>query len=146
MTVMKRQTRVRVVAAVIEQAGRVLIARKRQGDRLGGKWEFPGGKIDAGESPEAALKRELLEELGIEAGIGGFFCSSRYDYSHISVELLTYRVRYFSGEMTAHVHDELKWVVPVDLCNYDFPEANVEIIRVLTAARTPGDISREDRA
>ena len=143
---MKRQTRVRVVAAVIEQAGRVLIARKRQGDRLGGKWEFPGGKIDEGESPEAALKRELLEELGIDADIGDFFCSSHYDYRHISVDLLTYRVRHFSGEMTAHVHDELKWVVPVDLRNYDFPEANLKIIRVLTSYRTPGDTSREDSA
>jgi len=143
---MKKQTWIRVVAAVIEKDGRVLIAKRQQGDRLGGKWEFPGGKIDVGESPEAALKRELLEELSIEADIGDFFCSSHYDYSHISVELLTYRVRHFSGEMTAHVHDELKWVAPEDLCNYDFPGANIEIIRVLTTDRISGDISREDMA
>jgi 8-oxo-dGTP diphosphatase len=131
MTVMKKQTRVRVVAAVIERDGRVLIAKRRKGDKLGGKWEFPGGKIDKGETPEDALKRELLEELGTEAIVGEFVCSSRYDYDHLSVELLVYRTRQISGEVIPFVHDEIRWVRPEDLSEYDFPEANLPVIEAI---------------
>ena len=132
MTGMKRRVLVMVVAAVIEKDGKVLIARRRKGDKLAGKWEFPGGKIEPGESPEAALRRELLEELGIEAEIGEHFCTSRYDYPHLSVELITYNVRAFSGAILPHVHDRVRWVLPKELCRYDFPEANHEIIRRLS--------------
>ena len=131
MTVMKKQTRIRVVAGVIGKDGRVLIAKRREGDKLAGKWEFPGGKVDAGETPEDALKRELFEELGIEAETGEFLCRSCYDYSHLSVELLAYRVSYVSGEMIPHVHDEIRWVKPEDLSGYDFPDANLPVIRAL---------------
>ncbi|MBI5846746.1 MAG: 8-oxo-dGTP diphosphatase MutT [Nitrospirae bacterium] len=130
---MKKQTPVKVVAAVIEEDGKVLIAKRRKGDMLAGKWEFPGGKIDPGETAEEALKRELHEELGIEAEVSDFICSSRYDYEHLSVELLAYRVKYISGDITPHVHDEVKWVLPDDLCTYDFPAANVEIVRRLSS-------------
>lgn len=132
---MKKQTPVKVVAAVIEKDGRVLLAKRRQGDILAGKWEFPGGKIDPGETPEEALKRELQEELGIETEVGDFICSSLYDYEHLSVELLAYRVLHISGEITPHVHDEVKWVLPDDLCSYDFPAANEEIVRRLSSCR-----------
>lgn len=121
-----------VVAAVIEQGGRFLIAQRRQGDKLGGKWEFPGGKVEPDESAEQALKRELREELSIEAEIGEHFCTSRYDYPHLSVELITYNVRAFSGAILPHVHDRVRWVLPEELCRYDFPEANHEIIRRLS--------------
>ena len=131
MTGMTRRELVMVVAAVIEKDGRVLIARRRKEERLGGKWEFPGGKVEPDEKPEQALKRELREELGIEAEIGEFFCSSRYDYPHLPVELHAYRVMNFSGEIVAHVHDQVLWVLLQDLCRYDFPEANREITRRL---------------
>jgi 8-oxo-dGTP diphosphatase len=131
MTVMKKQTRVRVAAAVIERAGRVLIAKRRMGDKLGGKWEFPGGKVEEGETPEGALKRELFEELEIETETGNFLCLSCYDYSHLSVELLAYLVSHVSGEMIPHVHDELRWVRPEDLAEYDFPEANLPVIKAV---------------
>ncbi len=132
---MKKQTLVKVVAAVIEKDGKVLIAKRRQGDKLAGKWEFPGGKIDPGETAEEALKRELHEELGIETGVEDFICSSCYDYEHLSVELLAYRVKHISGDITPHVHDEVKWVLPDDLCSYEFPAANEEIIRRLSSCR-----------
>jgi len=120
-----------VVAAVMEKDGRVLIAQRRKGGRLGEKWEFPGGKVEPGEEPEQALKRELREELGITAEIGEFLCSSSYDYPHLSVELHAYRVMAFSGEIVPHVHDQVLWVMPQDLCRYDFPEANQEITKRL---------------
>lgn len=132
---MKKQTPVKVVAAVIEKDGRVLIAKRRQGERLAGKWEFPGGKIDPGETAEQALKRELHEELDIETEVSDFICSSCYDYEHLSVELLAYRVLYISGDITPHVHDEVRWVLPEDLCAYDFPAANDEIVRRLSSCR-----------
>ncbi len=132
---MKKQTSVKVVAAVIERDGRVLIAKRRQGDRLAGKWEFPGGKIDPGETAEKALKRELHEELDIETEVLEYICSSRFDYEHLSVELLAYRVKHISGEITPLVHDEVRWVLPDDLYSYEFPEANEEIVRRLSACR-----------
>ncbi|NJD56302.1 MAG: (deoxy)nucleoside triphosphate pyrophosphohydrolase [Nitrospirae bacterium] len=120
---------VRVVAAVVEKDGKVLIARRRKGDKLAGKWEFPGGKIEPGESPEAALRRELLEELGIETGIGSFICESSYQYSHLSVRLLAYRAAWISGDITPAVHDRVIWVTPEELSEYDFPEANLPVIK-----------------
>ena len=132
---MKKQTPVKVVAAVIEKDGRVLIAKRQQGDMLAGKWEFPGGKIDPGETAEEALKRELREELNIETEVADFICSSLYDYEHLSVELLAYRVKHISGDITPHVHDEVRWVLPDDLCSYDFPAANIEIVRRLSSCR-----------
>ena len=132
MTEMKKQLRVMVVAAVIEKHGRVLIAQRRKDGRLGGEWEFPGGKVEPDETPEQALRRELHEELGIEAEIGEFFCSSRYDYTHLPVELHAYRIKDFSGEIVPHVHDQVLWVLPQDLYRYDFPEANREIMSRLT--------------
>ncbi len=129
---MKKQSPVKVVAAVIEKHGKVLIAKRRKGDKLAGKWEFPGGKIDPGETAEEALKRELNEELGIETEVRDFICSSRYDYEHLSVELLAYRVLHISGDITPLVHDEVRWVLFDDLCSYDLPAANDEIVRRLS--------------
>ncbi|MFI5294476.1 MAG: 8-oxo-dGTP diphosphatase MutT [Thermodesulfovibrionales bacterium] len=122
---------VKVVAGVIERDGKVLIVRRMKGDKLGNKWEFPGGKLESGETPEEALRRELREELDIETEVGAFICSSSYEYPHITVELLAYRVRLLSGEITLHVHDASAWVAPERLDTFDFPAANKAIIEEL---------------
>ena len=120
-----------VTAAVIEREGRVLIAKRKKGWRFAGKWEFPGGKIEPNETPEECLRRELREELGIETEIGNFFCSSTYAYPHATVQLLVYQAFHVSGEYTLHDHQEIRWVLPEDLLQYDFPEADNLVIEKL---------------
>jgi 8-oxo-dGTP diphosphatase len=121
----------KVAAAVIEKEGKILIARRKQGDTQSGKWEFPGGKIEPGETPEACLKRELREELGIEAEVGAFLCSTRFAYLHMAVELLFYRTAYVSGEITLREHDRIEWVSPEALTDFDFLEADRPVLEKL---------------
>jgi len=122
----------KVTAAVIEKDGKILIARRKQKDPLGGKWEFPGGKLESGETPEACLKRELREELGIETRVEEFLCSSRFVYRHIAIELLAYRTSYVSGEITLNEHERAEWILPEELKDYDFSEADKPVVRKLT--------------
>lgn len=121
----------KVTAGVIEKDGKILIAKRRKGDLHGGRWEFPGGKIDLGETPEECLKRELKEELGIDAEIGDFICASNFKYMLVPLELLVYKVRHVSGEFQALDHDELKWVGPSELGKYDFVKADVTVVNKL---------------
>lgn len=121
----------KVTAAVIEKEGKILIARRKQGDAQSGKWEFPGGKLEPGETPEACLKRELREELGIETEVGSFLCSTRFAYRHMAVELLFYRTAYVSGVITLHEHDRIEWVSPEALSDFDFLEADRPILERL---------------
>ena len=121
----------KVTAAVIEKDGKILIARRKMGDRFGGKWEFPGGKIHLGEAPEACLKRELKEEFDIEAEIGEFICSSKFRYLGMPLELLVYKARHVSGEFKPVDHDEIKWVPPGELRGYDYVKADVAVVEKL---------------
>jgi len=124
-----------VVAAIIERDGKYLIAKRRRGDVLGGLWEFPGGKIELDESPEDCLKRELKEELGIEAEASGFFCSTKFKYHHISIELLAYKARYLKGDIKVKDHDEVKWVARDEFKDYEFTEADRPVVAALSAKR-----------
>ena len=110
-----------VTCAIIESIGKILIARRAQDQKLAGKWEFPGGKVEDGESPEECLKRELEEEFGIQTEVGEFICSNKHHYDHISIELMAYRVKYISGEFTLTDHDTIEWVNPgrpIGTCAY----------------------------
>jgi 8-oxo-dGTP diphosphatase len=127
-----------VTAAVIEADGRVLIGRRKAG-RFSGRWEFPGGKIEEGETPEGCLTRELREELGIEARVGAFLLSTIHSYSHATIELLTYRAEILSGTISLQDHTEVRWVAKGDLQNYDFPEADKTIIEKLIKEAADGD-------
>lgn len=121
---------VKVAAAIIEREGLILIGKRKAG-RFAGKWEFPGGKVEPGETPEACLKRELREELGIEARIMQIVLSTRHIYTHMAIELITYRAEVLSGDMRLHDHSELRWVGPQELQGYDFPEADEAVIEKL---------------
>ena len=118
----------RVTAAVMEKDGRILLAQRRKDDALGGKWEFPGGKMEPGETPEECLRRELKEEFEIDAEIGAYICSSRFEYKHIQVELLVYKARHLSGEFILHDHDRIEWVKPGDIKGYDLSSADIPVV------------------
>lgn len=121
----------KVAVAVIEKQGKVLIARRQKDDPLRGKWEFPGGKIEDGETPEECLKRELMEELGVEGAVKGIIGSTSYQYDHVPVDLSYYHVELLSGNIYLKEYQEIQWVYPRDLESYDFPEANMPVIRKL---------------
>jgi 8-oxo-dGTP diphosphatase len=121
---------VKVAAAIIEKDGRILIGKRKAG-RFEGRWEFPGGKVEPGETPESCLRRELREELGIEAGIGALVLSTEHVYSHMSIELITYRAEVLSGDFYLRDHTEIRWVAPEELERYDFPEADRAVIEKL---------------
>ncbi len=125
----------KVTAAVIERDGRILIARRGKGSHLEGKWEFPGGKIEPGESPEECLRRELREEFGVEAEVGEFICASPHDYGHVAIELLAYRVDRVEGDFRLNSHAEIAWVRPEEMSAYDFAEADRPIAARLTEER-----------
>ena len=121
-----------VTAALIERDGHILIAKRRQGKQHVGNWEFPGGTLEEGETPEQCLKRELQEELDITAEVGDLFCSSEYSYTpEFTIRLLAYRATVISGVFNLNDHEEIRWVKPADLANYDFPEADRPIVEQL---------------
>ncbi|HNW43156.1 MAG TPA: 8-oxo-dGTP diphosphatase MutT [Elusimicrobiales bacterium] len=120
-----------VTAAVIEKEGKILLARRKQGGALAGKWEFPGGKVEPGETPEQCLRRELREELGVDTKIGGFICSSKFEYKHLRIELLVYRASPIAGEFTAIAHERLEWAAVGELANYDLSSADIPVAALL---------------
>jgi len=134
----------RVTAAVIRREGRVLIGLRKRKDRFGGLWEFPGGKVDSGEEPAAALRRELREELGLEVRVGNLLCSSRADGPFGPVELMTFEVEVVRGEPQAHEHDELRWVEVGKLGGYEFPELDRPVVRLLRKG-CPAGLGRHSR-
>jgi 8-oxo-dGTP diphosphatase len=122
---------IRVVAAILQRDGKILIARRKAGKSFAGKWEFPGGKIEPGESPEAALRRELKEEFSIEASVESYLGTSRHSYPLLTVELIAYTVRYEGGSFVLSEHDELRWVKKEDLPSFDMTEADLPLIELL---------------
>jgi len=114
---------VEVVAAVIERAGRILIARRQAGSHLGGLWEFPGGKRHAGETPEAALVREIREELDAAVTVGELLDDVEWAYPEKTVRLRFFRCA-LADEPRAAEGQEIVWVAPADLDRYEFPPAD----------------------
>lgn len=120
-------------AALVDGDGRVLIAQRPPGKQLAGLWEFPGGKVEEGETPEAALIRELREELGIEvmpACLAPFvFASHSYETFHLLMPL--YLVRRWTGMVEPREHAALKWVKPARLGEYPLPPADEPLVAYL---------------
>ena len=122
-----------VAVALVDVDGRVLIAQRPEGKSMAGLWEFPGGKVDPGETPELALIRELQEEIGIDVTencLAPFtFASHRYDDFHLLMPLYVCRV--WNGTVTGREGQTLKWVRALDLKNYPMPPADVPLIAML---------------
>ena len=119
--------------ALVDADGRVLIAQRPEGKQLAGLWEFPGGKVEPGETPEGTLVRELEEELGIETKVACLapltFASHSYDSFHLLMPL--YVCRRFWGMPTAREHAALKWVRPKEMRDYPMPPADAPLIQFL---------------
>ena len=125
-----------VVVGLILRGREVLICQRRADQPMAHKWEFPGGKMEPGESAEQALARELDEELGIAAKLGARVAHMRHTYrSGSAVDLQFFTVHEFSREITNRIFKDLRWCELVDLPRYDFLAADRNLIRDLAAGR-----------
>jgi 8-oxo-dGTP diphosphatase len=125
-----------VAAALIVRDGAVLIGQRRADQPMASLWEFPGGKIEAGESPQQALARELAEELGIHASIGPPVTRIRHNYRHGgAVDLQFFSVREFVGEIQNRIYQQVRWVKLAELPAYEFLAADRGLIRDLAAGK-----------
>lgn len=128
-----RRSSVSVAAAVIQRGGRVLLMQRRHTElRFPLRWEFPGGKIRRGESPEAGLRRELREELGIRAEVGELLAAYTHRYSNgFQVRLHFFRVRSYRGRMQKLCGEAIRWVEAGDLAAYNMLTANRRVVKLL---------------
>jgi mutator protein MutT len=119
------------VAVIWNDAGQILIDRRKTGGKMGGLWEFPGGKVEPGESIETCVAREVQEELGIQIVVGESLMTIDHDYTEFKLTLHVHHCRHQSGEPQTIECDEIRWVMPAELSQFTFPEANVVIIQSL---------------
>ncbi len=125
-----------VVAALILQNDEILVCQRTRHQTMPLKWEFPGGKIEEGEQPRDALRRELNEELGIDATIDEEVTRIRHEYKNGSaVELRFYAVRNFNGELENRIFKDMRWAKPSELPSFDFLEADLELVKDLAAGK-----------
>ncbi|MGH1399061.1 MAG: (deoxy)nucleoside triphosphate pyrophosphohydrolase [Alphaproteobacteria bacterium] len=120
-------------AAIINDKSQILLAKRPEGKSMAGLWEFPGGKVEEGETPEFALMRELEEELGIESRPTCYhpiaFASHSYDNFHLLMPL--FALRMWKGDITAKEHQALEWVHPLKMYDYPMPEADIPLVATL---------------
>jgi 8-oxo-dGTP diphosphatase len=121
-----------VTAGILSDEGRVLACQRRAGERHGLKWEFPGGKLEPGETPEACLTRELREELGIQAEIGPEVHRTDHTYPNgFTVRLFFFRVPRYAGTPRNLAFERMSWVLPGELPAYDFLDADRPVVERL---------------
>ena len=126
----------RVVAALIVKDGAILVCQRTRHQPMPLKWEFPGGKIEDGEQPRDALRRELGEELGIDAKVGDEVARIQHDYKNGgSVELRFFLVQEFRGELENRIFRDVRWAKRTELPGYDFLEADRELVQDLAAGK-----------
>jgi 8-oxo-dGTP diphosphatase len=123
---------IEVAAAIIENGqGQILIARRKQGKSQAGMWEFPGGKIEVGETAEECLKRELLEEMNIEITPYAYFGVNDHHYGPTHIRLIAYKATFMSGEIELVDHDEYRWIDIAELKEFTFAPADIPFVKML---------------
>jgi 8-oxo-dGTP diphosphatase len=129
-----------VVAAIIAREGRVLACQRNRSGKFPLKWEFPGGKVQSGETPRAALARELNEELGVTARVGQEIYRTRHKYAEMpgAVELIFFEARVEGGEIENRIFEQIGWVEPHKLRGMDFLEADREFVEKLANGKFAG--------
>jgi len=126
----------RVVAALIMNQGKILVCQRTRHQTMPLKWEFPGGKMETGEQPRDALRRELEEELGIDAKIGEEVARIQHKYKNGgAVELRFYVVHHFQGEIENRIFRDIQWADRKKLPTFDFLEADLELVKRLAGGK-----------
>ncbi len=120
-----------VTAAIIFKGDRVLLTRRKQGQALEGLWEFPGGKIEPGETPQVCLEREIQEELGVHIRAGDIVAESDYHYGHGAIKLIALTAEMTEGQLSLQVHDKAEWVPLHRVLDYALAPADIPIARQL---------------
>jgi 8-oxo-dGTP diphosphatase len=118
-----------VTCAIIEREGLILAAQRSASMSLPLKWEFPGGKIDYGESPEECLRREIVEEMGIQVSVGKSLSATTHNYPTFSVTLHPFVCSIESGEIVLHEHAAIVWLPPEELHSLDWADADLPVIQ-----------------
>jgi len=130
---------IHVACAIIELEGKVLCTQRSESMDMPLKWEFPGGKIDAGESPEECLKRELIEELGVEASVGQALAATTHHSPSFTVTLYPFICEIVSGKITLHEHKAMVWLPIEELHRLNWAEADWPVIEEMQGA---GDLEK----
>ena len=120
-----------VTAAIILKDNKILIAQRAPGDKLAGKWELPGGKLEPGETPQECLKREIQEEFDVDVEVLDFFAESIYEYNSGTIKLLAFWCKWISGSFTLKVHSRIVWAAYNELDLYDFAPADIPLVEKL---------------
>lgn len=123
--------KIEVTAAIIRKGNRILAAQRCNDDELSGKWEFPGGKIEADESPQECIIRELNEEFGIKSRINGYLGKNLHDYGNKLILLKAFFVEHLSGEFQVRVHQNIRWIKITELMNIDWAPADIALVQLL---------------
>jgi 8-oxo-dGTP diphosphatase len=126
---------IKVTAAIIEKDSRILIAKRKTRKDRRGAWEFPGGKVEEGETPEEAIEREILEEFETKIKCGDFFMSVPFTIKGEPAELLVYKALHVDGDFEPLDHEEVKWVLPSGLGMHKFLEADEKVVEEIRKRR-----------
>jgi len=125
----------KVAAAIIRKGDKILICKRGAGGNCEFLWEFPGGKQEENESLEECLERELREELGVKIRIKGVFEKTTYKYADREIFFTFFNAEIVEGEPEPEVHEEIRWVSPGELSEYEFCPADVEIVKKLSGVK-----------
>lgn len=120
-----------VTAGIIIDNNKILIAQRGANEKLAGKWEFPGGKIEVGETPQQCLKREIMEELEVDIEVGDYLGESIYTYPNGEIKLIAYFATAVDGDIKLSVHDKIEWITISEIDKYDFVPADITFIEKL---------------
>ena len=122
---------IEVAAGLIFRKRKLLITQRRPNDHLGGLWEFPGGKLEPGEDYQDCLRRELSEELGVEASVGPLLCAVEHAYPEKTIRIKFHQCRLITGKPQPLGCVALEWVSAAELANYEFPPADQQILNII---------------